>query len=66
MKVYLLWEENPMFQGTILLCVYSTKEMAEQDAKKLLDSLSADEKPEFDDYGLMAGVNYIIEERVVI
>jgi hypothetical protein len=62
MKVYVIWKSYPFFQGNKLVAIRLNREDAEKQAAELGNLLSEDMKPQYDEYGLVEGVEYSVYE----
>ena len=58
--VYVLWRIHPFAGPCEVLAIYSFRPTAEVKAQELLDK--EPNKPEYDDYGLCGGVDYVVQE----
>ena len=56
--VYAVWEIYPFIHPAILKAIYSTKEKAEARVVELNGAIPSDYQPEYDDYGLVSGIDY--------
>jgi hypothetical protein len=63
--VYAVWEMYPFAGPTILVGIFSTREKATDHALGLTLLLPEDSQPEYDDYGLIEGVEYTVQKIAV-
>lgn len=64
-KVYALWKVYPFAGPSHILELFKYKKTAIATAKALLDKELPEYKPEYDDYGLVQGIDYKVEEMPV-
>ena len=65
MKVYAIYRCVALLSYDLLL-IYSNRPAAEKQRDYLLSKLPSQEKPGFDEYGLVSGVNYIVVDHEVL
>jgi hypothetical protein len=63
--IYLVWEFHGFMEPCHLIAAYSIKEAAEENLKRLQDALPPEDVPEYDDYGLVDGIEYRIEKMEI-
>ena len=57
-QVYVVIEEYPFTMGFCIYKVFDNLNSAELFCKEKLEELPKEQKPEFDDWGLIEGINY--------
>lgn len=57
-SIYLVFENRALYNGAIVIKAFSSKKKAEKFALSM--SRRQKSKPEYDDYGLCDGVEYIV------
>lgn len=63
--VYIVWEVHAFMMPAVVMGVYSTMNKAETKAGVLQSELLSEQKAEFDSYGQVSGIEYVVQEFTV-